>query len=73
MSRFQSGQFAKPENALKRAEELIAVGQKNSALQALHDVVTSKVRRWLAGAGSRGGRGRRRLACFCGAPLAWTP
>mmetsp|Transcript_33594 Transcript_33594/g.54432 ORF Transcript_33594/g.54432 Transcript_33594/m.54432 type:complete len:1134 (+) Transcript_33594:97-3498(+) len=34
--------FAKPENALKRAEELIAVGQKNVALQALHDVITSK-------------------------------
>uniref|UniRef100_A0A1D1YN33 Eukaryotic translation initiation factor 3 subunit A n=1 Tax=Anthurium amnicola TaxID=1678845 RepID=A0A1D1YN33_9ARAE len=34
--------FAKPENALKRAEELIHVGQKQSALQALHDVITSK-------------------------------
>ncbi|XP_078429553.1 eukaryotic translation initiation factor 3A [Wolffia australiana] len=34
--------FAKPENALKRAEELINVGQKQSALQALHDVITSK-------------------------------
>ncbi|XP_057546708.1 eukaryotic translation initiation factor 3 subunit A-like [Amaranthus tricolor] len=34
--------FAKPENALKRAEELINVGQKQDALQALHDVITSK-------------------------------
>ena len=44
MSRFQRGGlgFQKPENALKRAEELINVGQKASALQALHDVITSK-------------------------------
>lgn len=34
--------FAKPENALKRAEELINVGQKQDALQALHDIITSK-------------------------------
>ena len=34
--------FAKPENALKRAEELVAVGQQHAALQALHDVITSK-------------------------------
>ncbi|KAJ4975686.1 hypothetical protein NE237_000792 [Protea cynaroides] len=34
--------FAKPENALKRAEELINVGQKQAALQALHDVITSR-------------------------------
>ena len=32
----------RPENALKRAEELINCGQPNAALQALHDVVTSK-------------------------------
>lgn len=44
MSRFQRGglAFQKPENALKRAEELVQVGQKSSALQALHDVITSK-------------------------------
>jgi len=36
------GGFAKPENALKRAEELEAVGQQHAALQALHDVITSK-------------------------------
>ncbi|GMH20517.1 hypothetical protein Nepgr_022358 [Nepenthes gracilis] len=34
--------FAKPENALKRAEELVNVGQKQDALQALHDLITSK-------------------------------
>ncbi|KAL9667514.1 hypothetical protein QQ045_001875 [Rhodiola kirilowii] len=34
--------FLKPENALKRAEELINVGQKQDALQALHDIITSK-------------------------------
>ncbi|XP_072954039.1 eukaryotic translation initiation factor 3 subunit A [Typha angustifolia] len=34
--------FAKPENALKRAEELVNVGQQQAALQALHDLITSK-------------------------------
>ena len=34
--------FAKPENALKRAEELISVGQRDNALVALHDVLSSK-------------------------------
>lgn len=37
--------YARPENALKRAEELENVGQKGSALQALHDIVTSKKHR----------------------------
>ncbi|KAK7245252.1 hypothetical protein RIF29_40088 [Crotalaria pallida] len=35
-------QFLKPENAFKRAEELINVGQKQDALQVLHDLITSK-------------------------------
>ncbi|OLY83569.1 Eukaryotic translation initiation factor 3 subunit A [Smittium mucronatum] len=34
--------FQKPELALKRAEELIAVGQHNAALQTLHDVLCNK-------------------------------
>nr|GMD03867.1 eukaryotic translation initiation factor 3 subunit A-like [Ipomoea batatas]GME13694.1 eukaryotic translation initiation factor 3 subunit A-like [Ipomoea batatas] len=34
--------FSKPENALKRAEELINVGQKQEALQVLHDFITSR-------------------------------
>lgn len=32
----------KPENALKRAEELLGVGQKQNALQALHDCITNR-------------------------------
>ena len=32
----------KPENALKRAEELVAVGQKQNGLQTLHDCITNK-------------------------------
>lgn len=44
MSRFHrgGGSFQKPENALKRAEELILVGNKGAALNTLHDVITSK-------------------------------
>jgi translation initiation factor 3 subunit A len=34
--------FQKPENALRRADELYAVGQKDPALVALHDVLSSK-------------------------------
>ncbi|MCO5553558.1 hypothetical protein L7F22_007081 [Adiantum nelumboides] len=34
--------FARPETVLKRAEELINVGQSPAALQALHDVFTSR-------------------------------
>lgn len=37
--------YARPENALKRAEELENVGQRGSALQTLHDIVTSKKHR----------------------------
>ena len=50
MSRFYRGGggggpspgFAKPENALARARELVAVGHKGAALRALHDVLSSK-------------------------------
>ncbi|KAJ3291883.1 eukaryotic translation initiation factor 3 subunit A [Borealophlyctis nickersoniae] len=38
MSRF----YHRPENALKRAEELIAVGSNTSALSLLHEIVMSK-------------------------------
>ncbi|KAG0367684.1 eukaryotic translation initiation factor 3 subunit A [Mortierella sp. AD032] len=34
--------FAKPESVLRRADELIAVGQHAAALEALHDVIISK-------------------------------
>ena len=34
--------FQRPENALKRAEELQKVGQKTAAVLALHDVLTSR-------------------------------
>ncbi|KAF9201553.1 eukaryotic translation initiation factor 3 subunit A [Haplosporangium sp. Z 27] len=34
--------FAKPESVLRRADELIAVGQNAAALEALHDVIISK-------------------------------
>jgi len=35
-------QFGKPENALKRAEELIQINAKMEALQVLHSVITAK-------------------------------
>ena len=34
--------IVKPENSLKRAEELVAVSQPTAAAQMLHDLVTSK-------------------------------
>ncbi|GFP90042.1 eukaryotic translation initiation factor 3 subunit a [Phtheirospermum japonicum] len=34
--------FARPENALKRAEELINVGQNQEALETLHSFITSR-------------------------------
>merc|ERR1711965_795165 len=34
--------FQKPENALKRAEELCAVGQPDAALVGMYDVLSSK-------------------------------
>ena len=41
------GRFLQPENALKRAEELIAVGQPQAALDTLQEVVTNKrFRQW---------------------------
>lgn len=42
--------FQRPENALKRAEELQRVGQKTAAVLALHDVLTSRRHRaWIKG------------------------
>ena len=37
--------FAKPENALKRCEELCAVGQRDAALVGMYDVLSSKKHR----------------------------
>ncbi len=34
--------FTKPENALKRADELLAVGQTAAALSLLHDVISNR-------------------------------
>lgn len=32
----------RPESAIKRADELLSVGQKQNALQTLHDTITNK-------------------------------
>jgi hypothetical protein len=44
MSRFYRGSAPslKPEGAIKRADELLSVGQKQAALQTLHDTITNK-------------------------------
>lgn len=45
MARFYRGGAApalKPEGAIKRADELLGVGQKQNALQTLHDTITNK-------------------------------
>ena len=42
MAPYHHQHFQKPENALKRAEELLTVGQRGAALHALHDVITSR-------------------------------
>ncbi|EJS44806.1 rpg1p [Saccharomyces arboricola H-6] len=36
----------RPENAVKRADELISVGEKQAALQSLHDFITARRIRW---------------------------
>lgn len=49
MSRAWGGRgqnYPRPENALKRAEELLRVGQKQAALQTLHNVFTGSGRRF---------------------------
>ncbi|GJY33021.1 hypothetical protein Tco_0417490 [Tanacetum coccineum] len=39
---FNMATYSKPENALKRADELTNVGQNQDALQVLHDIITSR-------------------------------
>ena len=56
----------KPENAIKRADELVSVGQRQNALQTLHDTITNKrqQRNWTKAyeqvwrAPSQGGQGQ---------------
>ncbi|CCD22913.1 translation initiation factor eIF3 core subunit a NDAI_0A07590 [Naumovozyma dairenensis CBS 421] len=38
----------RPENAIKRAEELISVGESQAALQSLYDFITARRIRWAA-------------------------
>lgn len=65
MFRFRGAAPAlKPEGALKRAEELLGVGQKQNALQTLHDTITNKrhQRNWNKAFEQVQGAGGRRMA-----------
>lgn len=42
-----SSHFAKPENALRKAEDLVKVGKPSSALKTLHSILTARrYRQW---------------------------